>query len=81
MNWFQFFIMLSLIWWLVFFCLLPIGVKNAHEVGEKTVDGQELGAPVKPNLKKKAFYTTLIAVALTLATKIIMDTNDFVIPL
>lgn len=81
MTWFQCFIMFSLLWWLVFFCLLPIGVKTAHEAGEELVSGQEHGAPVKANLRKKAFWATLIGAALALSCKVTMDYFDFVIPL
>ena len=81
MSWFQFFILLSLVWWVVFFCLLPVGVKNPHEAGEALVEGQEHGAPVKSNMKKKTLWTTIIAVVLTLITKVTMDYFDFVIPM
>ena len=80
MTWFQCFIMFSMLWWLVFFCLLPIGVKNAYEAGERLVDGQETGAPVKTDVKKKAFWTSLIALILALSSKAMMDYFDFVIP-
>ncbi len=54
-----------IIWWMIFFTMLPIGVKNHEESGEKIVEGSEGGAPVKPNLKRKALITTMIALVLT----------------
>ena len=50
-----------IIWWLVLFIALPIGVRNAHEAGEAIEPGNEPGAPVNPQLVRKALITTVIA--------------------
>lgn len=50
-----------IIWWLVLFIALPIGVRNAHEAGEAIEPGNEPGAPVNPQLARKALITTVIA--------------------
>ena len=55
------------IWWLVFFAALPIGVRSQHELEEGFEEGTDPGAPANPNLKKKAVYTSLIALLLTVA--------------
>jgi predicted secreted protein len=52
-----------IIWWVVLFAVLPWGVRAQWEEGE-TVRGTEPGAPVAPNLWRKAIWTTLIAAAL-----------------
>lgn len=44
-------------WWMVFFTLLPIGIRHEHEVEE----GQDPGAPTNPNLWKKMAGATVIA--------------------
>ena len=49
------------VWWIVLFAILPLGVKNAHEAGETTLEGNEPGAPVNPQLGKKAIITTVVA--------------------
>ena len=54
------------IWWLVFFAVLPLGVRSAEEVGDDLEKGHDPGAPSNPNLKKKMLYTSLIAAAFTL---------------
>lgn len=46
-------------WWLVVFIMLPIGVRSQQEEGE-IVEGTEPGAPVTPNLAKKAWWTTIV---------------------
>ena len=50
-----------IIWWAVLFAVLPLGVRNAHEAGEEVETGNEPGAPVNPQLIRKAFITTIIA--------------------
>ncbi len=63
-----------IIWWLVFFALLPMGVTSRWEAGEDDVDGAEPGAPVDPDLKRKAIRATIIASVLTVvAVAIIMS--------
>ena len=47
-----------IVWWLVIFLTLPIGVRSQEEEGE-VVEGTEPGAPVAPNLRKKAWWTTV----------------------
>ncbi len=46
------------VWWIVLFAILPLGVKNAHEAGETTLEGNEPGAPVKHQMGRKALITT-----------------------
>ena len=48
-------------WWLVFFMLLPVGVKSQIEDGGTAVPGSSEGAPRNPNLGKKVLATSLIA--------------------
>lgn len=55
------------IWWLVFFAALPVGVKHQTGPDENTIKGTDQGAPSNPNLKKKAIYTSVIALVLTIA--------------
>lgn len=56
-----------IIWWLVFFMLLPIGVKAES----RPVEGQASSAPENPYLWKKAFACSLIS-ALLLALYIVL---------
>jgi predicted secreted protein len=50
-----------IIWWVVLFAVLPIGVKSPHEAGKEVDPGHEPGAPVNPQLGRKALITTVIA--------------------
>lgn len=49
-----------IIWWVVLFTMLPIGVRNAYEEGVELVPGQADGAPVKPRILYKFGLTTIV---------------------
>tara|TARA_B100000941_G_scaffold119304_1_gene83731 strand:+ start:149 stop:394 length:246 start_codon:yes stop_codon:yes gene_type:complete len=51
-------IIFVLIWWIVFFSLLPIDVERKHI---EIVEGVDKGSPENPRIIKKIFYTTIIA--------------------
>ena len=52
-------------WWMVFFAVLPIGVRAQNETEEGVEKGTVPSAPANPNLKKKMLLTRLIAVVFT----------------
>lgn len=54
----------AIIWWVVFFAVLPWGVRGRWEERDDGVAGAEPGAPVRPNLKRKALITSAIALGL-----------------
>lgn len=50
-----------IIWWIVLFAMLPIGVRTAEEAGEKSSPGNAESAPLMPNLLPKMVATTIVA--------------------
>ncbi|MGH6736288.1 MAG: DUF1467 family protein [Methyloceanibacter sp.] len=50
-----------IIWWLVLFAMLPIGVRTSEEAGETRAPGSAESAPHRPNLLPKMVATTVIA--------------------
>lgn len=50
-------------WWTVLFAILPLGVRSQHEEGERLA-GTDPGAPVDPQLGRKAVLTTLVTTVL-----------------
>lgn len=48
------------IWFVVLFAILPIGIRSQRESGGY-VEGTDPGAPVNPQLLKKALLTTLVS--------------------
>lgn len=63
MNPFSAFVVFLIIWWLVLFGVLPIGVRGQAEDGE-VVKGSEPGAPIKANMWWKVKLTTVITIIL-----------------
>jgi predicted secreted protein len=63
MNWVEGIVVYVITWWLVIFCVLPIGVKPA---GEQHL-GHDAGAPADPRLLFKALLTTAITTVIFLA--------------
>jgi predicted secreted protein len=49
------------LWWVVLFAVLPIGVKSHHESGIEVPGGGEPGSPVDPKLRKKFITTTWVS--------------------
>ena len=50
-------IIFVLIWWIIFFSLLPIDVERKHK---EMVEGADKGSPENPKIIKKIIYTTII---------------------
>lgn len=60
MSPFSMFVVYLLIWWVILFTVLPIGIRGQAEENN-IVRGSEPGAPVSINMKRKALITTAIA--------------------
>ena len=50
-----------IVWWLVFFTVLPLGARSLHEAGEDVPRGSEPGSPRSHDLGKKALIAAAIA--------------------
>ena len=50
-----------IIWWIVFFAILPIDVIRAKTV---KIDGEDPGSPENPKILKKFIYCTVISTAI-----------------
>ena len=49
-----------LIWWMIFFSVLPIGIQSNKRKFKEKLEGIDPGAPNNPNISKKFFITTII---------------------
>ena len=54
-------VLFAVIWFMTLFIVLPIKLKSQQDVGE-VVAGTHASAPSDPQLKKRAFWVTVIAV-------------------
>ena len=50
-----------IVWWIVLFSVLPVGVVSHAEAGLKPPAGGDPGSPVDPKLKKKFITTTWVS--------------------
>jgi predicted secreted protein len=50
-----------LIWWVVLFAVLPLGIRSHHEAGAEIIPGNDPGAPMIPALGRKLVWTTVIS--------------------
>lgn len=55
-----------IIWWLVIFMILPIGIRTQAEEGDVTL-GTTPSAPMRPMLLKKAIITSIVSAILLFA--------------
>ena len=44
-----------LIWWIIFFSVLPIGIQSNKEKFRENIEGVDPGAPNNPKIGKKIF--------------------------
>ena len=61
MTYVSFFFIFFLVWWMVFYMTLSIGIK----VPDSPQEGHAASAPTQPHLWRKALATTVIALLLT----------------
>ncbi len=66
-----------IIWWIVFFSALPIGIKHNDRQFDNNLEGTDPGAPKNPNILKKFLYTTLITTVIFIAIYYIVESNRF----
>jgi predicted secreted protein len=49
-----------LIWWIIFFSVLPIGIQSNKEKFREKIEGVDPGAPNNPKIAGKFLITTII---------------------
>ena len=49
-----------MIWWIIFFSVLPIGIQSNKEDFKEKIWGVDPGAPINPGIGKKFLITTFI---------------------
>ena len=66
-----------IIWWIVFFSVLPIGIKHNEKPFKSDLEGVDPGAPKNPNILKKFLYTTLITAVIFVVIYYIVSNDHF----
>jgi len=49
-----------LIWWIIFFSVLPVGIQSNKEKFREKIEGIDPGATKNPKIAKKFLITTII---------------------
>ena len=49
-----------MIWWAIFFSVLPVGIQSKKEIFKDSIEGFDTGAPKNPKIAKKFLITTII---------------------
>ncbi|SNS50144.1 DUF1467 family protein [Tropicimonas sediminicola] len=71
-------VLLAVIWFMVFFIVLPLRLQTQHEAGD-VAPGTPRSAPTNPNLKRKARIVTAITLPLWAITCAIILTGTITV--
>ena len=66
-----------MIWWIIFFSILPVGIKSNKEVFRDSIEGIDPGAPKNPKIVKKFLITTIITSILFIMIYYTVDLGFF----
>ena len=66
-----------MIWWIVFFSVLPIGVQSKKEVFKDKIGGLDPGAPKNPKIGKKFLISTIVTSILFIMIYYIVELGFF----
>ena len=64
-----------IIWWVIFFSVLPIGIQSNKEVFKEKIGGMDPGAPKNPKIGTKFLITTLITTIIFCAIYYLVKTD------
>ncbi|MDB9743864.1 DUF1467 family protein [Pelagibacteraceae bacterium] len=70
-------IVYTMIWWMVFFSILPIGIESNKKIFKDNIEGFDTGAPKNPKIGKKFLITTVITSILFIIIYYIIDLGFF----
>ena len=63
------------IWWIVFFSVLPFGIKSQNAKLSDELYGNDRGAPKNPKIGKKFLITTLITSVIVIVIYYMVSQN------
>ncbi len=66
-----------MIWWIIFFSILPVGIKSNKEIFRDSIEGADPGAPKNPKIGKKFLITTIITSILFIMIYYVVDFGFF----
>ena len=64
-----------IIWWVIFFSVLPFGIESNKEIFKDSIEGVDPGAPKNPKMAKKFLITTIITSILFIMIYYLVNTG------
>ena len=64
-----------MIWWIIFFSVLPMGIQSNKEVFKEKIGGMDPGAPKNPKIGKKFIITTLMTTIIFIVIYYLVEIN------
>jgi predicted secreted protein len=64
-----------LIWWMIFFSILPVGIQSNKEKFRERIGGVDPGAPNNPKMGKKFLITTIITSVIFIVIYYLVEFN------
>ena len=64
-----------LIWWIIFFSVLPIGIQSNKEKFQEKIEGIDPGAPNNPKIARKFLITTIITSIIFIVIYYLVEIN------
>ena len=64
-----------LIWWIIFFSILPVGIQSNKEKFKENIYGIDPGAPKNPRIAKKFLITTIITSIIFIVIYYLVESN------
>ena len=64
-----------LIWWIIFFSVLPVGIQSNKATFKEKIEGIDPGAPRNPKIGKKFLITTIITTIIFIVIYYLVNIN------
>ena len=64
-----------IIWWIVFFSVLPVGIQSNKEKFREKIEGVDPGAPNNPKIPRKFLITTIITSIIFIVIYYLVESN------
>tara|TARA_A100000164_G_scaffold364555_1_gene382999 strand:- start:1580 stop:1834 length:255 start_codon:yes stop_codon:yes gene_type:complete len=64
-----------IIWWIIFFSVLPVGIQSNKDIFKDSIEGIDPGAPKNPKIGKKFLITTIITSLIFIVIYYLVNNN------
>ena len=64
-----------IIWWIIFFSVLPVGIQSNKDKFQEKIEGVDPGAPKNPEIAKKFLITTIITSIIFIVIYYLVESN------